>query len=398
MFVLGIERLLKEKELLLSLKGKRVGLLAHPASVDKSLNHSLDLLMKEGSLNITCAFGPQHGMRGEKQDNMIESENYIDPTYKIPVHSLYGEVRYPTDRMMEDFDVLLVDLQDVGCRIYTFITTLFYMLEACDKYGKELWVLDRPNGAGRPVEGLTLQEGFESFIGAAPIPMRHGLTLGEAAKWYVNHKNLNISYKVIEMLGYDIVNRPWPTGDLPWVNPSPNIPREMCLQTYPGTVMVEGTTLSEGRGTTIPLEVIGHPRIDGDKVVSKMKELAPQWLVQCILRPCFFEPTFQKHAKELCSGFQIHVDFNEQKPDQFLSYRLTCLAFKAIRLLYPEIELWKQPPYEYEKDKMPIDILSGSSFLREWVDDSQRSVEELENFMVKDENAWLKEREPHLIY
>ena len=267
----GIDRLLAEPALRAPLEGKRVALLAHPASVTADLTHSLDALAACGDIKLTAAFGPQHGLRGDKQDNMVESPDFNDPVHGIPVFSLYGEVRRPTDAMMDTFDVLLVDLQDLGCRIYTFVTTLRYVLEAAAKHGKAVWVLDRPNPVGRPVEGLTLRAGWESFVGAGPLPMRHGLTLGELGLWFIETLKLDVDYRVIEMEGWQPDAAPgfgWPLGERTWVNPSPNAPNLWMARAYAGTVMLEGTTLSEGRGTTRPLELFGAPDIDARRVID----------------------------------------------------------------------------------------------------------------------------------
>ena len=269
----GIDRLLAEPALRAPLKGRRVALLAHPASVTQDLTHSLDALAACGDMKITAAFGPQHGLRGDKQDNMIESPDFNDPVHGIPVFSLYGEVRKPTDAMMDTFDVILVDLQDLGCRIYTFITTLRYVLEAASKHRKAVWVLDRPNPVGRPVEGLTLRTGWQSFVGAGPLPMRHGLTLGELGLWFIKTLKLDVEYRVIEMQGWQPDAAPgfgWPLGERTWINPSPNAPNLWMARAYAGTVMLEGTTLSEGRGTTRPLEVFGAPDIDARAVMKEM--------------------------------------------------------------------------------------------------------------------------------
>ena len=307
----GIDRLLCEPELRAPLKGRRVALLAHPASVTKDLEHTLDAMAECPDIELTAAFGPQHGLRGDKQDNMIETSDFDDPRHGIPVFSLYGKVRRPTDAMMDTFDVVLVDLQDLGCRIYTFVTTLRYVLEAASKHGKAVWVLDRPNPIGRPVEGLKLQAGWESFVGAGPLPMRHGLTLGELGSWFVKTYKLDVDYRIIEMLGWHPDEGPgfgWPLGERAWINPSPNAPNLWMARAYPGTVMLEGTTLSEGRGTTRPLELFGAPDIDARRVIEEMHAYAPQWLHGCVLRDCWFEPTFHKHAAKLCSGVQIHAE------------------------------------------------------------------------------------------
>ncbi|HYG25508.1 MAG TPA: DUF1343 domain-containing protein, partial [Caulobacteraceae bacterium] len=280
----GVERLLSDPSLRAPLAGRRVALLAHPASVNDRLEHSLDLLAACPDFKLTAAFGPQHGLRGDKQDNMVESPNFNDPVHGIPVFSLYGEVRRPTDAMMDSFDVLLVDLQDLGCRIYTFITTLLYVLEAARKHGKAVWVLDRPNPAGRPVEGQTLRAGWESFVGAGPMPMRHGMTLGELGHWFIAHFGLDVDYRVVGMEGYDPAAAPghgWPLGERVWVNPSPNAQNLWMARAYAGTVMLEGATLSEGRGTTRALELFGAPDIDARRVLAEMQALAPRWLEGC---------------------------------------------------------------------------------------------------------------------
>ncbi|RZJ87278.1 MAG: DUF1343 domain-containing protein, partial [Brevundimonas sp.] len=274
------------------------------------LTHSVDALMAAG-VNITAAFGPQHGMKGDLQDNMMESPDYTDPVYGFPVFSLYGEVRRPRGQWMNTFDVVLIDLQDLGCRIYTYVTTLLYVLEAAAEHGKEVWVLDRPNPAGRPIEGLTLRPGYESFVGAGPMPMRHGLTLGELGRWFIHHFSLDVAYRVIEMDGWATEQAPgygWPLLERAWINPSPNAPNLSMARAYAGTVMLEGATLSEGRGTTRPLELFGAPDIDAKAVIAEMQRLAPQWLGGCVLRDMWFQPTFHKHVGQLCNGVQIHVE------------------------------------------------------------------------------------------
>src|SRR5580704_3737828 len=291
----GIDRLVADPPLRAPLRGRRVALLAHPASVTVDLTHSLDALAACGDVALAAAFGPQHGLRGDKQDNMIESPDFHDPVHHIPVFSLYGEVRKPTDAMMDTFDVVLVDLQDLGCRIYTFVTTLRYVLEAAARHGKSVWVLDRPNPVGRPIEGLQLRPGHESFVGAGPLPMRHGLTLGELGGWFAKTLNLDVDYRVIEMEGWAPGAAPgfgWPLGQRAWINPSPNAPNLFMARAYAGTVMLEGATLSEGRGTTRPLELFGAPDVDALAILERMRALAPRWLDGCGLRDCWFEPTF----------------------------------------------------------------------------------------------------------
>ncbi len=396
----GIERLLADPALRAPLVGKRVALLAHPASVTRDLTHSLDALAATGDINLSAAYGPQHGLRGDKQDNMIETSDYIDPVHEIPVFSLYGEVRRPTNEMLSHCDVILIDLQDVGCRIYTFITTLLYVLEAAAEHGKSVWVLDRPNPAGRPVEGTTLIAGWESFVGAGPIPMRHGMTLGELGRWFVAHFKIDVDYRVIEMEGYQPDAAPgfgWPTDRL-WINPSPNAANVNMARCYAGTVMLEGATLSEGRGTTRPLELFGAPDIDARAVIAVMRDLAPHWLAGCTLRDISFEPTFHKHVGALCSGVHIHAEGDAYDHGAFKPWRVQALAFKAIRALFPHYDLWRDFPYEYAFGKLPIDVINGGPGLRLWVDDASAEPGDLDALAVPDEAAWVEERDRFLLY
>jgi uncharacterized protein YbbC (DUF1343 family) len=397
----GLDRLLSDPALSAPLKGRRVALVAHPASTTQDLTHAVDALAAHPDVTLTAAFGPQHGMKGDLQDNMMESPDYTDPVHGIPVFSLYGEVRRPRGQWMNTFDVVLIDLQDVGCRIYTFVTTLLYMLEAAAEHGKEVWVLDRPNPAGRPVEGTTLQPGWESFVGAGPMPMRHGLTLGEMGLWFIDHFKLDVAYRVIEMEGWEPDEGPgygWPLGQRSWINPSPNAPNVSMTRAYAGTVMLEGATLSEGRGTTRPLELFGAPDIDARAVIAEMRAFAPQWLKGCVLRDMWFEPTFHKHAGTLCSGVQIHVDDPAYDHAAFKPWRVQALGFKAIRRLYPDYDLWRDFPYEYAFGKLPIDVINGGPGLREWVDAPGATADELDALAVPDEQAWVEARKPFLLY
>ncbi len=400
MFQTGLDRFLADPALRRPLAGRRVALLAHPASVTADLTHALDAIAALGDVRLSAAFGPQHGMRGDKQDNMIETADYTDPIHGVPVFSLYGEVRRPTGQMMSTFDVILVDLQDVGCRIYTFITTLLYVLEEAAKLGKEVWVLDRPNPAGRPIEGLTLRPGYESFVGAGPMPMRHGLTLGELGHWFIRHFKLDVAYHVIEMAGYRPDEAPgygWPLGQRTWVNPSPNAANLFMARAYAGTVMLEGATLSEGRGTTRPLELFGAPDIDARAVIAEMRALAPGWLHGCLLRDCWFEPTFHKHARQLCSGVMIHTETGYDHA-AFKPWRVQALGFKAIRRLYPHYLLWRDFPYEYTSGHLAIDVINASPLLREWVDDPAAAPGDLDALTLTDEAAWAQERAECLRY
>jgi uncharacterized protein YbbC (DUF1343 family) len=398
----GIDRLCEDAALRRDLRGRRVALLAHPASVTAGLTHSLDALASLGhDIRLTAALGPQHGLRGDKQDNMVESTDYVDPALGVPVFSLYGEVRRPTPAMLDAFDVLLVDLQDLGCRIYTFITTLRYVLEAAAAHGKSVWVLDRPNPVGRPVEGLTLRAGWESFVGAGEMPMRHGLTLGELGHWFLRRSGLDVDYRVIEMQGWRPEAAPgygWPLGERTWINPSPNAPNLWMARCYPGTVMLEGTTLSEGRGTTRPLELFGAPDLDVPALLRDMQQLAPEWLQGCRLRPCWFEPTFHKHVGKLCAGVQVHVEDATYDHAAFRPWRLQALAFKALRRQRPDYALWRDFAYEYEHGRLAIDLINGSEALRHWVDDPTAGPGDLDALAREDERAWLEQRADVLIY
>ena len=372
--IFGLERLLSTPELRKPLHGRRVALLAHPASVTADLTHALDALAALPDLKLTAAFGPQHGLRGDKQDNMVESPDFLDPVH---------------------------DLQDLGCRIYTFITTLRYVLEAAASAGKSVWVLDRPNPAGRPVEGLALRPGWESFVGAGRMPMRHGLTLGEMGHWFIRTLKLDVDYQVIAMHGWQPEAAPgqgWPLGERIWVNPSPNAANLWMARAYAGTVLLEGTTLSEGRGTTRPLELFGAPDLDARTLLATMRDLAPHWLQGCRLRECWFEPTFHKHAGKLCAGVQIHVEDAAYDHAAFRPWRLLALAFKALRQLQPDYPLWRDFAYEYEHDRLAIDLINGGEALRQWVDDPAAMPDGLDALACLDETAWREERESLLLY
>ncbi len=397
----GLDRLLADPLLRRPLAGRRVALLAHPASVTPRLEHALDALARLPDLRLTAAFGPQHGLRGDKQDNMVESPDFNDPVHGIPVFSLYGMVRRPTTAMLDTFDVLLVDLQDLGCRIYTFITTLRYVLEAAAQHGKSVWVLDRPNPVGRPVEGLMLRAGWESFVGAGEMPMRHGLTLGEMARWFVATLRLDVDLQVIRMEGWRPGAAPghgWPLGERSWVNPSPNAPNLSMARCYAGTVLLEGATLSEGRGTTRPLEILGAPDLDARALLATMHRIAPAWLAGCELRTIWFEPTFHKHVGQLCAGLQIHVEDGAYEHDAFHPWRVIAAAFKAIRQLWPDYPLWRDFPYEYERSRLAIDLINGGPLLREWVDDPRATPGDLDALALPDEHAWQESRAASLLY
>lgn len=396
----GIDHLLVQSDHVNVLRRRRVALVAHPASVTSNNVHSLDALMDAGC-SVRRAFGPQHGMRGDKQDNMIESPDHIDPVHQIPVVSLYGAHRRPTAEMLDDVDTVLFDLQDIGCRIYTYITTLKYFLETCAEQGKSIWVLDRPNPAGRPIDGLLLEEGQESFVGCDQIPVRHGLSVGELAQWLVHKNSLDVDLTVMKMPQWQPDEGPgfgWPVFQRPWINPSPNASSLNMTRCFPGTVLLEGTTLSEGRGTTVPLEVIGAPDFDPDQAFNELVKMCPDLARDVYLRKCYFEPVFHKHQGELCHGIQIHTDYDGYVHNRFKPWRLIACLLKAWRNLAPEYDLWRRHEYEYETDRLPIDVINGGPYLREWIDDPRAATDELFDRLDEDERGWHEQRQPWLLY
>ena len=337
-----------------------VGLIVHPASVTADLIPSVDALRKAGC-DIAALFGPQHGARGEKQDNMVESEPFIDPQTGVPAHSLYGEVRRPTPEMLDGLDALIFDLQDVGVRVYTFIWTMTLAMEACREAGLRFVVLDRPNPIGGTLrEGPVLQPGFESFVGLHPIPLRHGLTVGEMARLANAHFGIGCELDVVPCEGWE--RGTWFDGTgLPFVPSSPNLPTLDSCTVYPGMVLLEGTNLSEGRGTTRPFETFGAPFLEAHAVAEKLQD---QGLPGVQFRACHFEPTFQKHAGARCGGAQIHVTDRAT----FEPVRTAVTILQQAKALAPADFSWRDPPYEYETEKKPIDILWGSDALREGID------------------------------
>jgi len=399
-FRFGIDRLLETESQLSYLKDRRFGLVAHPASITSDNEHSLDALVARG-YKPSCAFGPQHGMRGDKQDNMIETDDYLDPVHQIQVISLYGEHRRPTPEMLENLDLILFDLQDIGCRIYTYIATMMYFAQACAENNVELWILDRPNPAGRPIDGLKLETGHESFVGGAELPTRHGLTMGELCQWYCESKSINCRVTIIEMSEYQPDQHPgygWPIMERSWVNPSPNAASLNMARCFAGTVLLEGTTLSEGRGTTIPLEIIGAPGFPASDLIRLLEKEQPNWLPGVYLRPCFFEPTFHKHAGQMCSGIQIHTDFHRYQHNAFTPYRLIAGLLKCLRLLEPDYPLWRDHDYEYELSRKPIDVINGGFYLRQWVDNPDASFTAMETMIEEQLASWRSERRPFMIY
>jgi uncharacterized protein YbbC (DUF1343 family) len=394
---LGIDRLLEDATLRRPL-ADGASAWSHPASVTGGLVHSLDALVACGDVRVTAAFGPQHGLRGDKQDNMIESPDFTDPVHGIPVFSLYGEVRRPTPAMLDACDVLMVDLQDVGTRIYTFITTLRYVLEAAAAHGKAVWVLDRPNPIGRPVEGLRLRPGQESFVGAAPLPMRHGLTMGELARWFVTALRLDVEHEVVTMEGWRPSDAPgwgWPLGERSWVNPSPNIPEPRGRRPLSGDRPAGRDDRLRRARDDAPARGAGCADVDPRALLATMTALAPEWLRGCRLRPCWFEPTFHKHVESSARGFQVHVDdpaYDHEAFGRGGSCRRVQGAPKPGRTIRSgEFE------YEYERDRLAIDVLNGGPLLREWVDDPAATVGD-PALAAADERTWVGEMRSVEVY
>ena len=398
MTVLGIDRLLSDPMRLNRLKGRRLALVAHPASVTRSLQHSLDALFAAG-VKVQLAFGPQHGLRGDKQDNMIESEDSFDVEHGIPVVSLYSETRRPSPALLSQYDLVLFDLQDLGCRVYTYLRTMTYFLHALHGLATEFWLLDRPNPAGRLMDGLRLEPGQESFVGCDVLPMRHGMTLGELALWYRNRHGLDVDLSVIPMASYDPdgAGQGWP-AEFAWVNPSPNASSVNMARCFSGTVLLEGTHLSEGRGTSTPLEVIGAPELPVADLLKTMTELGKGWMEGAVLRPCWFEPTFHKHAGRLCEGLQIHADGHGYFHEAFRPWCLVALLLKALRCLQPDYDLWRNHAYEYELERLPVDVINGGPGLRQWVDNPGADCAQLDVVLQQQLSDWQVERQPFLLY
>ena len=372
------------------LEGSRVGLIVNPASINSRFEHTADLFHSHPGITLTALFGPQHGIRGETQDNMIEWQTFRDKRTALPSYSLYGETRKPLPEMLSDVDVLVFDVPDVGTRVYTFIYTMALAMEAARECGKRFVVLDRPNPiGGTKIEGNILDTSFKSFVGMFPIPMRHGMTAGELALMFNTEFGIGCQLEVIKMDGWG--RSIWYEDTrLPWVLPSPNIPTADTAVVYPGSVMIEGTTVSEGRGTTRPFEILGAPYIDSEMLIRELKK---EGLPGVVFRPHHFQPTFHKFAGETCGGVQIHViDRNVFKPV------LTGVAIiSAIRRLYPEGFGWKQPPYEYVYDKLPFDVINGGSRLREQIE-TGTPLSQIEKSWEVGLREFETRREPYLLY
>ena len=374
-----------------TLKGSRVGLVVHPASVNSELEHALDCFFKSRKFELAALFGPQHGIRGETQDNMIEWKGFRDRKTSLPVYSLYSNTRKPAPSMLKDIEALAIDMQDIGSRYYTFIWTMELCMQACMETGKPVVVLDRPDPLGGIItEGPVLEMPYASFVGQRPIPVRHGMTIAEIAAYLKNEFYPSLEFHIIPMKGWKRKMLFDETG-LPWVLPSPNMPTLDTALVYPVMCLLEATNISEGRGTTRPFEIFGAPFVDAEMLAEKLKSFK---LPGVIFRPMYFQPTFQKHAGKLCGGTQIHVtDRNRFKP-----FKTGCAVIKAVYDLYPDSFKWKQPPYEYETEKMPIDILAGTDRFRKDIE-SKKKLQYMEEWWKEQCLEFSKKiRKKYLLY
>ena len=372
------------------LHGARVGVVCNQASVDRGFVHIVDRLSHAKGLRLSAIFGPQHGFRSDVQDNMIETPHQDDAARRVPVYSLYSETREPTAEMLRGIDVLVVDLQDIGARIYTYIYTMANCLRAAARHRVPVIVCDRPNPIGGVhIEGPVLTRGYESFVGQFAIPMRHGMTIGELARLFNEHFGIGAPLEIAAMEGWERGMHADDTG-LPWVMPSPNMPTLDTAIVYPGTVLLEGTTLSEGRGTTRPFELVGAPGIEAERFSAAMNQLE---LPGVFFRATVFEPTFQKHAEQACGGCQIHVTDR----DLFRPVRTSVALLGMFRQFDPSRFAWRQPPYEYEQHKLPIDILAGSDTLR-WQIESDTPIDAIVASWREDEQLFGRLRQPGLLY
>ena len=374
-----------------TLKGSRVGLVVHPASVNSELEHALDCFFKSRKFELAALFGPQHGIRGETQDNMIEWKGFRDRKTSLPVYSLYSNTRKPAPSMLKDIEALAIDMQDIGSRYYTFIWTMELCMQACMETGKPVVVLDRPDPLGGIItEGPVLEMPYASFVGQRPMPVRHGMTIAEIAAYLKNEFYPSLEFHIIPMKGWKRKMLFDETG-LPWVLPSPNMPTLDTALVYPGMCLLEATNISEGRGTTRPFEIFGAPFVDAEMLAEKLKSFK---LPGVIFRPMYFQPTFQKHAGKLCGGTQIHVtDRNRFKP-----FKTGCAVLKAVYDLYPDSFKWKQPPYEYETEKMPIDILAGTDRFRKDIE-SKKKLQYMEEWWKEQCLEFSKKiRKKYLLY
>ena len=386
---LGSTRLLESGRL----RGRRIGLVCNPASVDHKLRHILDVALADPELNLVALFGPQHGFRSDVQDNMIETphaEYEASSRKRIPLFSLYSDTREPLPAMLDGIDTLVIDLQDIGTRIYTYIYTMANCMRAAKRHGIEVIVCDRPNPiAGLEIEGITLEPGNESFVGLYPMPTRHGMTIGELARLFNEHIGIGADLEVVTMTGW---NRAmfWDDTDLPWVMPSPNIPTLDSAIVFPGTVHIEGTNASEGRGTTRPFELVGAPWVRAERFAAALNE---RKFAGVYFRPVVFEPTFQKHARVPCGGCQMHVLDREA----FKPVLVGTAIIEQMRAADPGSFKWKQPPYEYEHDKVPIDVIAGAKWFREAIDAGERA-EDMARRWEASEDAFRELQRPYLLY
>lgn len=378
-----------EKVLPKKFYGLRAGVLIHPASVNRKLVYTKDVFLKSKKIQIKAFFGPQHGIFGDTQDNMIEWEGFIDKTTGLPVYSLYGKTRKPTEQMLEGIEVFIIDLQDVGARYYTYIWTMALCMEACERK-ISLIVLDRVNPiGGHIVEGPVLKPEFSSFVGLYPLPIRHGMTIGEIAMYFKSRFYPEVDLTVIPLRGWRR-NQWFDSTGLPWVMPSPNMPTLETATVYPGMCLLEGTILSEGRGTTRPFEIFGAPFIEPERLVRRLNDFK---LKGVFFRPLYFSPTFNKFAGKLCGGAQIHVIDREK----FKPFKTAIAILLAIKELYPEIDLWRQPPYEYEFEKLPFDILAGSDRVRKDIEEG-KSLKDMGSWWNEEVQMFEQIRKQYLLY
>jgi uncharacterized protein YbbC (DUF1343 family) len=385
---LGIARLLERDRHLVA--GRRIGVVCNPASIDADFRHTADLLLGAEDVTVGALFGPQHGFRSDLQDNMIETPHAHDARRRVPIYSLYSETREPTAEMLRGLDALVIDLQDVGTRVYTYIYTMANCMRAAARHGVRIIVCDRPNPiGGDDIEGSLLQPACSSFVGQYPVPLRHGMTIGELARLFNEDFGIGCDLAVVPLEGWRRAMYHDETG-LPWVMPSPNLPTLDSAIVYPGAVLFEGTRLSEGRGTTRPFELVGAPWIDGERLAGAMND---RRLAGVHFRAVFFEPTFQKHARETCGGCQIHVTDRRA----FRPVQAAVALLDEFRRQAPDRFAWREPPYEYEHDKEPIDILFGSDRLRTTID-AGGDVAALAASWRADEDAFRRQRERHLLY
>ena len=371
-------------------RGRRIGLICNQSSVNHGFQHAADLLHQHSGFQLTALFGPQHGIRGDVQDNMIETAHGLDRATGLPVHSLYSETREPTEKMLEDVDVLVFDMQDVGCRIYTFVYTLANCMRVAGKLGKPVVVSDRPNPInGLDVSGNVLEPEYASFVGLFPLPTRHGMTVGELALMFQKQFGIQCDLEIVQMQGWE--RQFWMDDtDAPWVMPSPNMPTLDAATVFPGTVHFEGTQLSEGRGTTKPFELVGAPYIEPDAYAANLTKLG---LPGVVFRSCVFQPTFQKHARVSCGGVQIHVVNRDEFDPVVAGIAMVKVAYD----MYPNEFRWKEPPYEYVFDKNPFDVISGTNKIREAIERGAE-LHEITNGWQTPAAEFKELRERHLLY